>query len=170
MTGPYVVEPLREHDRRSFTCGVAPLDRYFREQVTQDVRRRVTNCFVALDPAGMVAGYYTFAATSLPATELTANETRRLPRYPLLPAALIGRLAVAEPHKGQGLGAALILDAIMRTIRAEPAIYALIVDAKDEGAVRFYTHLGFRAFASRPMSLFLPVVEARRRLSDNAPC
>lgn len=164
MTGPYVVEPLRDHDRRGFACGVAALDRYFRGPVTQDIRRRVTNCFVALDPAGTVAGYYTFAATSLPATELTADETRRLSRYPLLSAALIGRLAVAEPHKGQRLGAALIVDAVMRTVRAEPSIFALIVDAKDEAVVRFYTHLGFRAFTSRPMSLFLPVAEAQRRL------
>jgi GNAT superfamily N-acetyltransferase len=165
VTGPYVVEPLSNaHDRKAFTCGVVALDRYFREQVTQDVRRRVTNCFVAVDGSGTVAGYYTFAATSLPLTELTVEESRRLPRHPLLPAALIGRLAVAETCRKQGLGVALILDAIERTARAETGIYALIVDAKDDEAVQFYTHVGFRRFASRPMSLFLPVVEALREM------
>jgi ribosomal protein S18 acetylase RimI-like enzyme len=168
VTGPYVIEKLRDHDRKSFTCGVAVLDRYFREQVTQDIRRRVTNCFVAIDTAGVVAGYYTFAATSLAAGEMTADEIKRLPRYPLLPAALIGRLAIAEQHRGQGLGAALIVDAVSRTMRAEPAIFALIVDAKDDAAIRFYMHLGFRPFVSRPMSLFFPVAEAQRRLSSTA--
>jgi ribosomal protein S18 acetylase RimI-like enzyme len=168
VTGTYIIEALANHDRRNFTCGVAALDRYFREQVSQDIRRRVTNCFVAIDTAGAVAGYYTFAAASLPTTELTGDEVKRLPRYPLLPAALIGRLAVAAPDRGQGLGAALIVDAVVRTMRAEPAIFALIVDAKDEAAVAFYTHLGFRAFTSRPMSLFLPVAEAQRRLRTAA--
>jgi len=166
VIGPYVVEPLRDaHDRRGFTCGVDALDRYFRHQVTHDIRRRVTNCFVAIDTTGAVAGYYTFAATSLPVTELPADETWRLPRYPLLPAGLIGRLAVATQSAKQGLGSALIVDAISRTMRAEPAIFALIVDAKNETAGRFYGHLGFRPFISRPSSLYLPIAEAARRIA-----
>jgi GNAT superfamily N-acetyltransferase len=167
VTGPNVIEPLNSHDRRGFTCGVEALDRYFREQVTQDIRRRMTNCFVAIDADGVVAGYYTFAATSLPMTEVTAEEAKRLPRYRLLPAALIGRLAVAESCWKQGLGAALIVDAITRAARADTGIYALIVDAKDDAAARFYTHVGFRTFVSREMSLFLPIGEAVRRLGPS---
>jgi len=65
VTGPFVVEPLgSSHNRRSFTCGVEPLDRYFREQVSQDIRRRLSNCFVAVDTPGEVARYYTLSATS----------------------------------------------------------------------------------------------------------
>jgi ribosomal protein S18 acetylase RimI-like enzyme len=165
VTGPFVVEPLgSSHNRRSFTCGVEPLDRYFREQVSQDIRRRLSNCFVAIDVAGEVAGYYTFSATSLPITDLSPDEAKRLPRYPLLPAALIGRLAVATRCARQGLGAALILDAAERATRAEPAIFALIVDAKDDNASRFYMHLGFRTLISRPSSLYWPIAEAARRL------
>ena len=119
MTGPFVIEPPGDaHDRRDFTCGVEPRDRYFHQQVTQDIRRRVTNCFVAVDTAGQVAVYYTLAASSLPVPELPEQETRRLPRYPSLPAGLIGRLAVAERNARQGLGAAFILDAIRRASRA----------------------------------------------------
>lgn len=166
MTGPFVVEPLGStHNRRSFTCGVEALDRYFREQVSQDVRRRLSNCFVAVDAAGEVAGYYTFSASSLPMTDLSPDEARRLPRYPLLPAGLIGRLAVATQCRGQGLGAALILDAAARAARAEPAIFALIVDAKDDTAERFYRHLGFQPLASRQSSLYWPIAEAVPRLS-----
>jgi ribosomal protein S18 acetylase RimI-like enzyme len=166
VTGPCVVEPLGSaHNRRSFTCGVEALDRYFREQVSQDIRRRLSNCFVAVDAAGEIAGYYTFSASSLPMTDLSPAEAKRLPRYPLLPAGLIGRLAVATRCTGQGLGAALILDATVRAARAEPAIFALIVDAKDDNAGRFYRHLGFRPLVSHPSSLYWPIAEAARRLS-----
>jgi ribosomal protein S18 acetylase RimI-like enzyme len=168
MKGPFVVELLSSaHDRTEFHSGVEALDRYFREQVTQDIRRRITNCFVALNSEGVIAGYYTFAAASLPINELTADETKRLPRYPVLPAGLIGRLAVDQRFQGQGLGGALIVDAIERAARAEPAIFTLIVDAKDENALNFYQHLGFRPFISRPMSLFLPIAEAVRRLNSS---
>jgi len=152
------------HNRASFSCGVPALDRYFRELATQDIRRRVSNCFVALDASGKIAGYYTFAATSIPLTELSPEQAKRLPRYPSLPACLIGRLAVDREFRGRGIGSLLIVDAIARAMRAEPAIFALIVDAKDEVALGFYEHLGFQRFASRPMTLFLPIAEAARRL------
>ena len=164
MTGPFTFEPLgANHDRTSFSCGVPALDRYLRELATQDIRRRVSNCFVALDAAGKIAGYYTFAATNLPLTELRPEQAKRLPRYPSMPACLVGRLAVDQGFRGRGLGGLLIVDAIARAMRAEPAIFALIVDAKDEVALGFYEHLGFLRFASRPMTLFLPIAEAARR-------
>ncbi|MBV9537427.1 MAG: GNAT family N-acetyltransferase [Acidisphaera sp.] len=163
MSGGFVIEPLGgAHDRSGFACGVAALDRYFREQVTQDIRRRLTNCFVAVDPQGVVAGYYTLAATSLPMTDLPPEESRRLPRYPVLPAALIGRLAVAAGFRGQGLGGGFLVDALARSLRSEPAIYALLVDAKDAAAERFYVHHGCRPLASRPHSLFLALAAAAR--------
>jgi ribosomal protein S18 acetylase RimI-like enzyme len=142
----FTFEPLSAtHDRAGFSCGVPALDRYFRELATQDIRRRVSNCFVALDAAGKVAGYYTFAATSLPLTELPPEQAKRLPRYPSFPACLIGRLAVDRGFRRRGLGSLLIVDAIARAMRAEPAIFALIVDAKDEAAVGSTNILGFAA-------------------------
>jgi ribosomal protein S18 acetylase RimI-like enzyme len=161
----FTVEPLASHVRTEFSCGVPELDRYFREIVSQDIKRRVSNCFVAVDDAGTVAGYYTLAATSLPMTELTPEETKRLPRYPLLPAGLIGRLAVDERFRGHGLGSSLIVDAVARAMRSEPAIFALVVDAKNDGAKGFYQYFGFRAFLGQPMRLFIPIAEAARRLS-----
>ncbi len=167
MTPPYAIEPLASsHVRADFSCGKDALDRYFRDLVSQDIKRRVSNCFVALDEAGGVAAFYTLAATSLPLTELSPKEAKRLPRYPLLPAGLIGRLAVDQRCRGKGLGSALIVDAIMRAMRAEPAIFALVVDAKDDAATAFYEHLGFHRFISQPMRLFLPLAEAVRLLSE----
>ncbi len=167
MNAAFRIESLGSYARAGFSCGVPALDRYFHEIASQDIRRRVSNCFVAISDAGTVAAYYTLAATSLPMTELTADETKRLPRYPLLPAGLIGRLAVDEKFGAQGLGSALIVDAVARAMRSEPAIFALVVDAKGDTAASFYKYLGFRSFLSEPMRLFIPIAEAARRLSTS---
>jgi ribosomal protein S18 acetylase RimI-like enzyme len=165
VTDAFTVEILHsQHDRTSFACGVAVLDGYFRQIASQDIRRRLSNCFVAVDPKATVAGYYTFAATGVPLIELPAEETRRLPRYPLVPAGLIGRLAVDRRFQNRGVGSLMIVDAVARAMRADTAIYALVVDAKDDAALHFYIHHGFRPFLSRPMTLFLPLAEAARRL------
>jgi ribosomal protein S18 acetylase RimI-like enzyme len=160
------IELLGAQDRGAFCSGVDALDRYFRERVTQDVRRRVSNCFVLLNAENQVAGYYTFAAAGIPLTDLPESLTKRLPRYPSLPAGLIGRLAVDSRHQRQGLGALLVVDAVARAVRAEPAIYALVVDAKDNHAVAFYARLGFHRFASQSNRLFIPIKEIAKRLSE----
>jgi GNAT superfamily N-acetyltransferase len=167
VTLPFRIEPLSPaHDRKAFSCGVAALDRYLQELVTQDIRRRLSNCFVALDEIGAISGYYTFAASSLPLTELTPDQIKRLPHYASLPAALIGRLAVDKRCQGRRLGGALIMDAAQRAARTDPAIFALVVDAKGDPAVRFYEHHLFQRFKSRPMSLYLPVSTALRALQS----
>jgi ribosomal protein S18 acetylase RimI-like enzyme len=162
VTADFSVEALAaHHDRAGFSCGVEALDRYLRSQASQDVRRRIANCFVALSIAGgEVAGFYTLSATSVPLDQLPHEIGKRLPRYPLVPAALIGRLAVDRRFRGRSLGAALLFDAISRVGRADPAAFALIVDAKDEGAAGFYAHFGFRPFADTPLRLFLPMATA----------
>lgn len=161
MSRGFSIEALSSaHDRKSFSCGAAALDRYFREFVTQDVKRRVSNCFVAVTDDGMVAGYYTFAATGIPLAELPVDLTKRLPRYELMPAGLIGRLAVDSGFQGRRLGGAMLMDAAARAARSDPAIFALLVDAKDEAAAEFYRHHGFRRFVSKPETLFLPIAVA----------
>jgi hypothetical protein len=84
----------QQHDRKAFSSGVAALDRYFREQVTQDVRRRVTACYVAMDAAtGKAAGYYTLAASGIPLIDMPEALVKRLPRYPTASVARLGCLA-----------------------------------------------------------------------------
>lgn len=143
MTAPYRIETLARHDRASFSCGVAALDRYFKEQARQDMQRRITRCFVAIGPQEDVAGYYTLAATSVPMDKIEAARARKLPRYPLIPAVLLGRLAVAAAHQGKGLGAAMVADALTRAAGSDIAVHLMLVDAKDETAARFYEHLEF---------------------------
>ena len=166
MTHPFRVEPLNgSHDRTAFACGEEALDRYLRTQATQDIRRRVATCFVAIEVAtGNLAAYYTIAAASIPTPQLPPEIVKRLPRYPTLPAVRIGRLAVDLKFRGRGLGAAMLADAASRTLQAPPAVFALLVDAKNEDAVTFYQRHGFRSFASQPRTLFLPMATAEKLL------
>ncbi len=145
------------HDRSGFDSGAPALDRYFKEQVTQDVRRRVASCFVALTEDQRIAGFYTLASASVPLTELTPEAIKKLPRYRAVPTVRMGRLAVDQAFKGQGLGGALLGDALTRAARSEIAAYALVVDAKDEPAAAFYRHHGFIALPDTPLTLFLPL-------------
>ena len=106
---PFGIESLNAgHDRLSFRSGSDPLDRYFREQATQDVKRRVAACFVAVDDSRAIAGYYTLASAGILLADLPHELGKRLPRYPTVPAVRMGRLAVSQNFKGMGLGGALL--------------------------------------------------------------
>ena len=159
MSGaPFRLVPLdAAHDRGGFNSHSEPLNRYLREQVTQDIRRRVAACFVALADEQCIAGYYTLASASLLLSDLPASTGKKLPRYPTVPAVRMGRLAVDQAFKGQGLGGALLADALDRAARSEIAAFALMVDAKDETAAAFYQHHGFIALPDLPLTLFLPL-------------
>lgn len=167
MTGGFVIEPLGAHDRSAFCCGTETLDRYLREQASQDVKRLMASCFLAIETAtNAIAGYYTLAASSVPASDLPPEVLKRLPRYPVLPVALAGRLAVDQRFRSKGLGSALLADAALRVLKGDAKAFALIVEAKDDNAVAFYQHPGFRRFASKPASLFLPLGTAKKAAAD----
>ena len=91
--------------------------------------------------------------------ELPAETTRRLPRYPLVPATLLGRLAVDQRFQGRGYGRFLLADAVFRAVRSEIASFAVIVDAKDDAARRFYERESFLSFPDQPMKLFRPMAD-----------
>ncbi len=118
--------------------------------------------FALVLPDGTVAGYYTLSATSVQLGELPAQTVRKLPRYPLVPATLLGRLAVDRRHQGKGYGRFLLGDALYRAARSEIASFAVTVDAKDENARRFYERESFLPFPDRPMKLFRPTADIRR--------
>lgn len=166
---PFRVVPLDStHNRNAFDSGSAPLNRYLREQVTQDVRRRVTACFVALNADHQIAGYYTLASASVLLSDLPAATAKKLPRYPTVPAVRMGRLAIDQNFQGQGLGGALLADALQRAARAEIAAYALLVDAKDTHAAAFYQHHGLLALPDAPLTLFLPLATVQMLYPSSA--
>jgi len=159
---PYRIEPLNaQHDRVAFSSGVEGLDRYFRTQAGQDIRRRVATCFVLVAEDGRtVGGFYTLSAASIVLRDLPAEVAAKLPRYPVVPATLMGRLAVRSDLRGRRLGELLLMDALARCLRADIASFALIVDAKDERAKAFYARYKFRPLVVGGRRLFLPLAEA----------
>lgn len=156
----FATEPLGpRHDRESFHCGEPTLDAYIRRQASQDIRRRVAQIFVAAgEKSGEVAGYYTLSAASFEKEDMPPDLSKRLPHYPV-PAAVLGRLAVAQHYQGSGLGEALLIDAARRVVHASDTIgvYAIIVDALNDRARSFYERYGFQVFPSKPDRLFLPL-------------
>jgi ribosomal protein S18 acetylase RimI-like enzyme len=164
VSGRFRIASLsKQHDRSGFHCGTEALDRYFREQVSQDVRRRAAACYIAVERGSeKIAGYYTLAASGIALDEMPETLAKRLPRYPVVPVARLGRLAVDETFRGCKLGAALLWDAVARAARSEVAVLALVVDAKNEHAKAFYEHCGFVAYGSLPRQLILPLAKIPR--------
>jgi GNAT superfamily N-acetyltransferase len=158
--GSLRVEALgAHHDRSSFVSGAEPLDRYFRTQAGQDARKNMAAPFVLVLADGGIGGYYTLSSTGVTLAELPAEITRRLPRYPIVPATLLGRLAVDQRLQERGYGRFLLADALHRAVRSEIASFAVVVDAKDAAALRFYQREGFLAFSDQPMKLFRPMAD-----------
>jgi GNAT superfamily N-acetyltransferase len=158
--GLFRVEALGpQHDRGSFVSGAEALDRYLRSQAGQDARKNIAAPFVLVLPDGAIGGYYTLSATGVKLTEFPADITRKLPRYPLVPATLLGRLAVDQNYQGRGYGRFLLADALLRAVRSEIASFAVVVDAKDEAARRFYERESFLPFPDRPLRLFRPMAD-----------
>lgn len=167
----YRVEPLSpHHDRAAFSCGVDQLDRYLREQASQDQRRRVAAVYIlSSEGSDIVAGYYTLSSCSIEPSELAPHVAKRLPRYPALPGTLIGRLAVDQRYQGQGLGTRLLGEALERaySLSAQVGSVAIVVDAKDEPAARFYERHAFRRFAIQPLRLYLTMATLEAGLRRN---
>lgn len=149
------------HDRGAFSCGNDELDNYLKRQAGQDVEKRVAAVFVATDDGKTIAGYYALSQYSIQAGELPAAALKqlKLPRYPALPATLIGRLARATSHKGRGLGEFLLMSALGRALAASREIgsIAVVVDAKDEAAIKFYASYGFIRLPEHVNRMFLPM-------------
>lgn len=157
------IAPLHDwHDRTAFESGVEPLDRYLKTQAGQDIRKRVASCFVLTDDRPAPLAFYTLAATSIALTDLPLSLTKKLPRYPSVPATLMGRLAVDRRFRGRRYGELMLMDAFGRALRSEIATYAFVVDAKDDAAARFYTTYQFLPLSGATRRYFLPMAEIAR--------
>lgn len=161
----YFCEALgNHHDRTQFDFGVPVLNDYLAKYAKQDVKRKVSAVFVQVERAepNRVIGFYTLCATSVALSELPEEFTRKLPRYPEIPAILVGRLARDVNHAG--VGALLLSDAITRSVRVAGEIAAslIVVDSKGEAATRFYEKFGFISLPSLPDRMFLPMQTAEK--------
>jgi GNAT superfamily N-acetyltransferase len=161
------IEPLGRHDRAAFSCGVAALDDWFHYRAGQDEKRNVARVFVAIDDRYGIVGFYGLSSFTLTIDDLPPDYAKRLPRYGAIPAALIGRLARDMRVRGEGVGDLLLADAVRRILGAARslAVFAIVVEAKDQKAAAFYQDFGFVPFPNRERRLFMPASDAMESLS-----
>lgn len=162
MTADLIVEPFdtRRHDRGAFTCGKPPLDRYLKEQASQDLKREANAIFVLVDvgrPAEII-GYFTLCSSALTQDEVPEAARKLVPRYPVVSATLIGRLAVALAHHHKGFGGMLLERALVKAYEATVYVAScmVFVDAIDDEAAGFYKAFGFTQLPES-MRLVLPM-------------
>jgi GNAT superfamily N-acetyltransferase len=155
------------HDRESFDCGSPELNNYLRQVAAQHVRKSLARVYVAHDETNpeRIVGFYALNGCEIQSDELPESLRKRFPRR--VPAVRLGRLAVAREHQGQGIGALLLFHAMWNVGQVDAIVgaVALLVDAKDERAQRFYSKYGFLELPDRPLNLFLPIARVREAVS-----
>jgi GNAT superfamily N-acetyltransferase len=157
LTSPVLI--TTEHDRNAFDCGVSPLNDYLKKYALQNQKKHAARTYVATR-GNRIVGYYSLAYGSVSLEEAAQTVKSGLPRHPI-PVILLARLAVDSTEQGRGLGAALLKDALLRTVQAAEiaGLRAMLVHAKDDSAKRFYEKFGFEPSPIDAYHLFL-------RLSD----
>lgn len=157
----------KKYDKNSFDCGYNLLDDYLKKQARQDVERDLSACFVLIDEADVINGYYTLSANSIKRDELPENLLKKLPpSYPDLPAVLLGRLAIDKRLQGKGYGEILLIDALKRCYEISESLgtIAVIVDPIDENAQKFYDKYGFILLPTSK-KMFLPMKTIKQLLT-----
>jgi predicted N-acetyltransferase YhbS len=158
-------EPLTAaHDVSAFDCGTLPLNDWLKKKALANQAAGASRTYVACQ-ARTVAGYYALAAGSVARADATGPLRRHMPD--LIPMMVLGRLAIDASAKGQGLGAALLRDAVLRVLQAANivGIRGVLVDAIDDTARAFYERFGFRPSTAFPLKLMITVEEAQRMSS-----
>jgi GNAT superfamily N-acetyltransferase len=154
----FCVELLeKHHDRAAFDCGNEQLNRYLHSVATQDKKRNIAIPYVVWERERQkIIGYYTLSMSGIDLESLPLGMAKKLPRYPIVGVTLIGRLAVDEGYKGFGWGKLLLLDALHRSLAVSQrtASFAVVVEAIDDVAVKFYQRFDFQPFPNQPHKLF----------------
>jgi predicted GNAT family N-acyltransferase len=146
----------KTQQRQQFDCGVFELNRYIHQQISQDAKRKIAAPFVLLNE-NQIVGFYTLSASSVNVGDLPTELIKKLPKYPLVPVALLGRLAIDKNYQGKGLGDFLLMDALKRSLvlSEQIGLMAIVVDAINESASHFYQQYGFEELTEN--RLFLPI-------------
>lgn len=146
------MNPLTEvlnpkHKKKEFSCGKQILDNYLHRQANQDVKRKLSACFVIEETkSGLIQGYYTLANNSLPLSLIPADLQKKLPKsYSSIPTTFLGRLAIDCRFQGEGLGRLLLIDALYKSYEISKTVgsFAVVVDPIDKDAENFYEKYGF---------------------------
>lgn len=143
-----MIEPLdKKHHRNNFDCGKELPNNYLKNQAGQNVKRKLSACFVLADDAtNEIQGYYTLSNNSIPLGVFPKSIQKKLPKsYVAIPTTLLGRLAIDTRYQGKGFGKILLIDALKRSFELTRRIgsFAVVVDSIDEEAEKFYEKYDF---------------------------
>lgn len=166
MPSDWIINPFeRRHTRNDFDCGVAVLNEYLARYARQHEDSGISRTFVAVDrrESSKILGYYSLAAGGIDRGNLPPSEAKRFPKFPI-PVGRLARLAVDLRTRGLGLGEHLLIDALHRLFLTGDSIgmVAVLVDAKDEQAKRFYQRYEFDSIPGHPLTLWLPMKSVKR--------
>lgn len=161
----HITETLNSgHRKNEFSCGKEMLDNYLHRQANQDIKRKLSACFVIIDQeTNLLKGYYTLANNSIPQEIIPEEYKKKLPKsYSSIPATLLGRLAIDSRFQGKGIGKLLLIDALKRSYEISKTIgsFAVVVDPLDIDAERFYSKYGFIKLPDSG-KMFLPMTTIR---------
>jgi GNAT superfamily N-acetyltransferase len=163
---PQIVKLQRSHALDRFDCGVASLNNFLKQYALTNQSSGGAQTYVAV-VGDVVIGYYSLATGQMTHEEAPPRVAKGMPRHPI-PVMLLARLAIDLSWHGRGLGAALLADAMRRTLQAADiaGIRALVVHAKDDKARRFYEHFDFDTSPKDPLHLSILIKEIRRQLDE----
>ncbi len=159
----------RQHDREAFSRGVESLDRYLKTQASQDMCRRANAVFVLIEVKAprAIVGYFTLCAIGVEQGVVPENARKHIPRYPLVSATLIGRLAISRDHRREGIGALLLARSLQIAYENASIVGSsmIVVDAIDDSAAEFYKSHGFVRLADSPR-LIIPMAVVGKLLEE----
>ncbi len=161
------IEKLRrEHPVEAFDCGREELNRYLLRYAWQNQQAGASQTYVGM-VGDAIVGFYTLAVGQVMHEEVPERLSKGLAKHPI-PIMLLARLAVDRRWHGQGVGKALLRDAMLRTLQAADiaGIRAFAVHAKNDEAKRFYEHFDFVASPTDPMHLFVLLKDVRRVITE----
>jgi len=161
-----------DDDRTTFRSGNVDLDRFFLRYAGQNqFRHHIGTTYVAVDAAGIIAGFATVTASEIAPGAMAPSKRKRLPKYPV-PVLRLARLAVDDNASGKGIGR-LLLRAVLvlaQQMADDFGCVGVVVDAKPQ-AVTFYERLGFLRLDAvagelgdrpQPLSMFLELGQISR--------
>ena len=155
-------------DRSDFSCGENALDVYFQHQAGQDMKRGFATVVVAKDKSDLskILGFYTICAYSVKITTFPSEIIKKMPRYPCVPALLLGRLAVSKEMQGKHIGSLLVYDAMKRVCRSDLAWAFMIIDAKNTNLCSFYERLMFARFSENSGKMWINIKQVKKILAS----
>ncbi len=136
----------KKHNRDEFNCGKELLNNYLKTQAAQDIKRKLSACFVLSENETNIQGFYTLSNNSIPLSSFPEQIQKKLPKsYTSIPTTLLGRLAIDKKYQGQGIGKILLIDALKRSyeLAREIGSFAVVVDPIDQEAEKFYKKYDF---------------------------